>query len=195
MPIVDVAFEKPTDEGFLFSPAASAGKSRWYHGTSSYFSTQIEQFGFVQRHSYIDSTAIVLLQDLAASMPDIRGPLARLSEPRPGFSFAKDARASLGYATNPLKGGIYRTINASVQALLRSPPEVVSKEQLAILRELSERLSGIPDTPGVLYALEFSAEDLKTFADSGTNIVDAYVDVPASRISHKVCVPALFCDG
>jgi hypothetical protein len=103
------------------------------------------------------------LQKLAPFLPELTNPLLRLSNERLGVSFAQEGRPSLAYASNPLKGGIYRIIAGALTTALQTRDIHLTTDEMEIAKRTAQRFGEIPSQPGIVYAVEFSAEEIGQF--------------------------------
>lgn len=198
MSIIEIPFSPPTDEGFHYVPQCSPGKFRWYHGTSVFFSKQIETNGFVVSHDFISSAEKKILLKISNLIPNYGSlgcPFERIINSRLSLSFAELSRGALDYASGGNKGGTFRDISSILLQLIPSETFKVEAADLAIIKEVAGRFADIPNQEGVVYALEFSEADLATLSDPGNNIRHLRsADFPPDRITHKMRVPVNFLD-
>jgi hypothetical protein len=197
----------------IVPPAIAANKLIVYHGTSDYYSTQIETNGFRRGYCPFD---LDLARKLVALL---RTPAVRPFDPPTGFipttlsdgidqyignirttiriSFSPLSSRAAVFAIGDAKGGqifgqirsSHRIINACLSAIkdreVKSAIEAVVAEIQPVFDEADRAAAG----NGVVYVVQLP-ETLERIEVDLNNVVYSNLDVPITQIIGKVAIPA-----
>jgi len=179
------AHTRPEEDSDFFPIKTTRAGYVFYHGTSLWFSQAIEMEGFVAARKFLDTSELIILQKYAHQGNHELALCLSLVTGRSASCFARSSKLAYQYASHPLRGGNYFNIyNTLTQAIQAGEIPASNLDVINVIKKL-EPLSLLG---GVVYALEFTDEDLKHFARS-PDTVDAYIDVPEDRIVARMEVP------